>query len=161
MIRALSRTGLNFSFSNESRPAAIAVIRGVEKLVPTCSTIPPFSEKDLTGNISTPFLAFIDAAPPICTTSGFINCDGPGPNLENEDGFFKGLGLGTQKIVQQGLLGVNVGENSFEKRETDEITVIQHFFLSDMDIDRDTWRKTYKKDLHNNWKLINCKGDCD
>ena len=39
------------------------------------------------------------------------------PFTENEDGFFKGLGLGTQKIVQQGLLGVNVGENSFEKRE--------------------------------------------
>lgn len=50
---------------------------------------------------------------------------------------------------------------SFEKGENDEVTVIQHFFFSEMDIDEDTWRKTYKKDLHNNWKLINCRGECD
>ena len=50
---------------------------------------------------------------------------------------------------------------SFEKKEVDEIIVIKHFFFSDMDIDEDTWRKTYKKDLNNNWKLINCKGNCD
>lgn len=50
---------------------------------------------------------------------------------------------------------------SFEKREADEITVIQHFYLWEMDIDRDTWRKTYKKDLYNNWKLVSCDGDCE
>ena len=38
---------------------------------------------------------------------------------------------------------------------------VQHFFFSEMDIDEDTWRKTYKKDLKNTWKLINCKGDCN
>ena len=50
---------------------------------------------------------------------------------------------------------------SFEKRGVDEVTVIQHFFFSEMDMDEDTWRKTYKKDLKNTWKLINCKGDCN
>ena len=50
---------------------------------------------------------------------------------------------------------------TFEKTGVDEVTVIQHFFFSDLDINADTWRKTYKKDLKNTWKLINCEGDCN
>lgn len=50
---------------------------------------------------------------------------------------------------------------SFEKSKVDEVIVIKHFFFSDMDIDEDTWRKTYKKDKINNWKLVNCEGDCN
>lgn len=51
---------------------------------------------------------------------------------------------------------------SFEKRKNDEVKVNQHFFCSEVDpmIDVVAWSKTYKKDLHGNWKLINCKGEC-
>ena len=46
----------------------------------------------------------------------------------------------------------------FELDEFGQLIVTKHYSFSDMDIDEDTWRKTYKN--INNWKLISCKGVC-
>jgi len=50
---------------------------------------------------------------------------------------------------------------TFEKTKDDEVIIFRNFFIPDLDVDEEVWRKTYKKDLNNNWKLINCKGDCN
>tara|TARA_B110000046_G_scaffold96937_1_gene104648 strand:- start:696 stop:1295 length:600 start_codon:yes stop_codon:yes gene_type:complete len=50
---------------------------------------------------------------------------------------------------------------TFESNNNDEVSITQHFFLHAMSIDRDTWIKTYKKDVYDHWKLLTCEGDCD
>jgi len=46
----------------------------------------------------------------------------------------------------------------FELDEFGQLIVTKHYAFSDMDMDEDTWIKTYKN--INNWKLISCKGEC-
>ena len=48
---------------------------------------------------------------------------------------------------------------TFEKTKDDEVIIFQNYFYSGLF--REFWSKTYKKDLNDNWKLINCEGDCD
>jgi len=56
---------LNDSFNIASSPDAMAAIRGVEKLVPTCFAICPLGENDFTGFRTTLFETSSPTLPPI------------------------------------------------------------------------------------------------